>query len=188
MATPLRKVSENYRLTVKRVRVATAFPPYDGFVEAFKLSENNISPRADSIRLSLSMSLPDTPSYIIRGEPKFPAEVENGSRTPFTTFPLESILPPGLYTAIAHNGPLRRRIQDHSGELEEFMAHVRHAQRLLLGRLVILYHPIMAVVRHVLVCAVVFTSSRVDLTSFLKGHTSVWSGFTGCASLPIFWR
>ena len=66
------------------------------------------------------MSVPDTPSYIIRGEPKFPAEVENRSRTPFTTFPL----PPGLYMAIAHNGPLRRRIQDHSGELEEFVAHV----------------------------------------------------------------
>ena len=134
------------------------------------------------------MSVPDTPSYIIRGEPKFPAEVENGSRTPFTTFPLESILPPGLYMAVAHNGPLRRRIQDHSDELEEFMAHVRHAQRLLPGWLATLYHLIMVVVRHVLVCAVVFTSSRVDLTAFLKGHNPVWSGFTGCASLPIFWR
>jgi hypothetical protein len=40
-----------------------------------------------------------------------------------------------------------------------------------------LYHLIMVVVRHILVCAVVFTSSRVDLTAFLKEHKArrlVW--------------
>ena len=175
MATPLKKVSGNYRLTLKRVRFATAFPPYDDSAEA--LSENDISPHAGSVCLSLSMTLADPPSHIIRGGPKFPAEAENGSKTPFTTFPLESILPPGLYTAIAHNGPLRRRIQDHSEELEEFRAHVRHAQRLVLGWLATLYHLIIVVVRHVLVCAVVFTSSRVDFTASLKGNTTrhlVW--------------
>jgi len=171
MATPLRKVSENYRLTLKRVRIATAFPPsYDDFVEA--LSENNGSPHANPICVSFSMSLADIPSHIVRDRPEFPTEVENRSRTSFTTFPLESILPPGLYTAIAHNGPLRRRIQDHCDELEEFKAHVRRAQRLLLGWLVTLYHLILVVVRYALVCAVTVMSSEVDLTAFLKGYTT----------------
>ena len=171
MATPLRKVSENYHLTLKWVRITTAFPPsYDDFAEA--LGENDEPPHANPICVSFSISLADIPSHIVRGRSEFPTKVENRSGTSFTAFPLESILPPGLYTAIAHNGPLRRRIQDHCDELEEFKAHVRHAQRLL-GWLATLYYLILVVVRYALVCAVVVMSSRVvDLTVFLKGYTT----------------
>ena len=113
------------------------------------------------------MSLADIPSHIVQCGPKFPTGVENGPRT--SSFPLEGILPPGLSTAIAHNGPLRRRIQDHCEESEEFKAHVRRAQGLLLGWLATLYHLILAVVRYALVCAVIVMSLRVDLTACFGG-------------------
>jgi len=179
MAAPLRKVSDNYHLTLKRVRIATSSPPsYDDFAEA--LSENNQSPHANPIIVSFSVvSLADIPSHTVRGE------VENGSRTSFMPFPLESILPPGLYTAIAHSGPLRRRIQDHCDELEEFKAHFRRAQRLLLGWLATLYHLILVVVRYALVCIIVVMSSGVDLTAFLKGTRR--GLVPQAASLPRFW-
>ncbi|KAH9177400.1 hypothetical protein EDB89DRAFT_1936450 [Lactarius sanguifluus] len=41
--------------------------------------------------------------------------------------------PPGLYTAIAHDGPLRTRIQCFWSELDEFWWHLRHARHLLFG-------------------------------------------------------
>jgi hypothetical protein len=54
---------------------------------------------------------------------------------------------------IAHNSPLRTRIQGHLDELEEFKAHVRRARPLLSGWLVTLYHLILVVVWNALVCA-----------------------------------
>jgi hypothetical protein len=61
--------------------------------------------------------------------------------------------PPGLYTFIAHNAPLRARIQGHLYESEEFKAHVRRARPLLSGWLVTLYHLMLIVVWNALVCA-----------------------------------
>jgi hypothetical protein len=82
-------------------------------------------------------------------------EVENyyRSKSSFIPLPWEEIYPPGLYTVIAHNGPLRTRIEGHLGESEEFKVHVRRAQLLLPGWLVTLYHLILVVVWNALVCA-----------------------------------
>ena len=82
-------------------------------------------------------------------------EVENDyrSKTFFTSLPWEEIYPPGLYTEIAHNGPLRTRTEGHLDEVEEFKAHVRRARLLLSGWLVTLCHLILVVVWNALVCA-----------------------------------
>jgi hypothetical protein len=86
---------------------------------------------------------------------KPPAGVENDyrSKSSFTPLPWEEIHPPGLYTVIAHNGPLRTRIQGHLEEFEESKAHVRRARFLLSGLLVTLYHLMLVVVWNALVCA-----------------------------------
>lgn len=97
-------------------------------------------------------------------EVKPPAEVENDyrSKSSFTLLPWEEIYPPGLYTFIAHNGPLRARIQGHLDELEEYKAYVRRAQSVLSGWLVTLYHLMLVVVWNALVCAFL-TSLRQSL-------------------------
>ena len=91
MATPLRKVSEDRGLSSDLGAGANRhfFPPpsYDDFAEA--MSENKESPHANPILVRFSVSLAGILSHIVRGG------VENGSRTSFTPFPLESILPPG---------------------------------------------------------------------------------------------
>jgi hypothetical protein len=129
MATPLRKVSENFYLTVKRAKIATVVSPY----LAKASSERSKSARANPIGT--------------RGVTRPSAEVQNGyrSNSSFTPLPREGIYPPGLYTAIVHNGPLRTRIQDHLDEIEEFKAHTRCAQELIFGWLVTLYYLVLVV-------------------------------------------
>jgi|SRR6266850_2018237 len=158
MATPLRQVSENYKQTLKRAQIATVVstPPYDA---AKTLGENNKSPHASPI--DAGFSLPDILSHIVRDLTELTAEVENRYRPRLSSIPfsLESALPPGLYTAIAHNGPLRRRIQDNCDEIGEFKAHIRHAQGLFFGWLATFYHLMLVVAWYTLVCSV-FTSSE----------------------------
>jgi hypothetical protein len=154
MAIPLRKVSENYQLTIKRAQMVTIVTPY--LPEA--LSE---SARVNRIGVGFPLLSADDPSCIIQargGVTKPLAEVRNyhRSKSSFTPLPWEGIYPPGLYTAIVHNGPLRTRIQDHLDELEEFKANVRQvrrAQELLFGWLVTLYHLMLVVAWYALVRA-----------------------------------
>jgi hypothetical protein len=153
MATPLRKVSENFYLTVKRAKIATVVSPY----LAKASSERSKSARANPIGVGISLLSIDIPSSIIqtRGVTRPSAEVQNGyrSNSSFTPLPREGIYPPGLYTAIVHNGPLRTRIQDHLDEIEEFKAHTRCAQELIFGWLVTLYYLVLVVAWNALVCA-----------------------------------
>ncbi|KAI0279753.1 hypothetical protein BGY98DRAFT_967252 [Russula aff. rugulosa BPL654] len=132
MATSLRKVSQNLHLTMKRAQIATIVSPYLPDSEA--LNERNESAHAYPIG---------------QGHGKKPlAEVEFDyrSKSSFTPLPWEDICPPGRYTVIAHNGPLRTRIQGHLDELEEFKARVRRAQFLVSGWLVGLCHLMLLVV------------------------------------------
>ncbi|KAI9460357.1 hypothetical protein F5148DRAFT_258228 [Russula earlei] len=131
MAIPLRKVSENIHLTLKRARIATDFSPFHDVPELLG-GHTTVSSRT--------------------GPPGIPAVVENGyrSRSSFTPFPLESLYPPGLYIVVVHNGPLRRRIQDHLDEIEEFKACVRRARKLLFGWLVTSCHFVLVMVRYTL--------------------------------------
>jgi hypothetical protein len=160
MATPLRQVSENYKQTLKRAQIATVVstPPYD---TANTLGENNKSPHASPLDVDFSLPLADILSHIVRDLTELTAEVENWYRPRSSSIPLslESALPPGLYTAIAHNGPLRRRIQDNCDEIGEFKAHIRHAQGLFFGWLATFYHLMLVVAWYTLVCPV-FTSSE----------------------------
>src|SRR6266699_2018998 len=141
MATPLRKVSQNFCLTMKRAQIATIVSPYLPDMES--LNERSESARANPIGVGFSLLSADIRSFIVQAkvEVKPPAEVENDyrSKSSFTPLPWEEIYPPGLYTVIAHNGPLRSRIQGHLDESEEFKAHVRRAQLLISGWLVTLY-------------------------------------------------
>ena len=155
MATPLRKVSQNFRLTIKRAQIATIVSPYLPDLES--LNEGSRSAHANSIGVGFSLLSADNRSCVVQAkiEVKPPAEVENDyrSRSSFTPLPWEDIYPPGLYTMIAHNSLLRTRIQGHLDELEEFKAHVRRARLLLSGWLVTLYHLMLLVVWNTLVCA-----------------------------------
>jgi hypothetical protein len=164
MATPLRKVSQNFRLTIKRAQIATIVSPYLPDLES--LNEHSESAHTNPIGVDLSLLSVDIHSCIVQAkvEVKPPAEVENDyrSKSSFTPLPWEEIYPPGLYTVIAHNGPLRTRIQGHLNELEEFKAHLRRAQLLLSGWLVTLYLLMLVVVWNALVCAFL-TSLRQSL-------------------------
>jgi len=155
MATPLRKVSQNFRLTMKRAQIATIVFPFHPDLES--LNERNESVHANPIGVGFSSLSADIRLFIVQAkvEVKPPAEVENDyrSKSSFTPLPWEEIYPPGLYTVIAHNRPLRTRIQGHLDELEEFKAHVRRVQSLLSGWLVTLYHLMLIVVWNALVCA-----------------------------------
>jgi len=84
-----------------------------------------------------------------------PAEVENDYRpkSSFTPFSWEGIYLPGIYTLIAHDSPIRTRIQDHLDEVEEFKVHTQRTQELLSGWLVTLYRLVLVVVWDALVCA-----------------------------------
>jgi hypothetical protein len=150
MATPLRKVSENYHLTMRRAQIS---PPY--LTEA--LSERGESAPENPIGVGLPLLSADIPSCIIQAgdvtNPPAGVRTYHRSRSSFTYLPWDGINPPGLYTAIVHNGPLRTRIQDHLDELEEFNAHVRRAQELLFGWLVTLYRLMLVVTWNALVCA-----------------------------------
>jgi hypothetical protein len=159
MATPLRQVSESYQQTLKRAQIATVVSsPYD---TAKTLGENNKSPHSGPIDVGFSLSLADNLSYVVRDLTKLTAEVKNRYRSRLSSIPisLESALPLGLYTAIAHNGPLRRRIQDNCDEIGEFKAHIWHAQGLFFGWLATLYHLMLVVAWYTLVCSVVTSSS-----------------------------
>jgi hypothetical protein len=156
MATPLRKVSQNFRLTMKRAQVATIVSPYLPDSEA--QNERGESAHVYPFGVGFSLLLADIRSCIVQakvGVKKPSAEVENDYRSTssFTPLPWEEIYPPGLYTVIAHNGPLRTRIQGHLYEFEEFKALVRRARLLLSSWLVTLYHVTLIVVWNVLVCA-----------------------------------
>jgi len=129
MSAPLRKVSENFHLTVKRAKIATVVTPH----LSDALSDRSRSTSANPIGA--------------RGLTRPSAEVQNGYRSDssFTPLPCEGINPPGLYTAIVHNGPLRTRIQDHLDELGDFKAHTRCARELFFGWLVTLYYLMLVV-------------------------------------------
>ena len=94
-------------------------------------SERSESARANHTGVDFFLMSADiryNPSCIIqaRGMTKSPAEAQNGyrSRSSFSPLPWEDSYPPGLYTAIVHNGPLRKGIQDHLEEFEEFSRHI----------------------------------------------------------------
>jgi hypothetical protein len=161
MATPLRQVSENYKQTLKRAQIATVVsvstPPYNA---AKTTGENNKSPLAISIDVGFSLPLADILSHIVRDLTELIAEVgiwyrPRSSSVPFS---LESALPPGLYTAIAHNGPLRGRIQNSFDEIGEFKAHIRHAQRLFFGWLATFYYLMLVLAWYTLVCSIFMSS------------------------------
>lgn len=156
MATPLRKVSGNFHVTVKRAKIATVISPY--LSEA--LSERSRSARANHIGVGiflLSVDIPSSSPCIIqaRDVTRPSAEVQNGyrSNSSFTPLPWEGVNPPGPYTAIVHNGPLRTRLQDHLDELEELKAHTRCARELFFGWLVTLYYLMLVVAWNTVVCA-----------------------------------
>ena len=167
MATPLRKVSPNFRLTIKRAQIATIVSPY--FPDMESLNERGESAHANPIGVGFSLLSVDIRSCIVQTkvEVKPPAEVENDyrSKSSFTPLPWEEIYPTGLYTVIAHNGPLRTRIQGRLDELDEFKAHVRRTQLLFFGWLVTLYHLMLVVVWNALVCAF-----RTSLGQSLQRH------------------
>jgi len=143
MSAPLRKVSENYHLTLKRARIATVVSPFYNVAS----NGNNESPKNTvGVGGSSSLARAQLPSHIVWGVTK----TGDRSKSSFDTLPLERIFPPGLYTAIAHNGPLRRRIEEHYDELEDFKAHVRCAQEILFGWMATLYHLMLVVVWYTL--------------------------------------
>ncbi|KAH9989485.1 hypothetical protein BJV77DRAFT_686196 [Russula vinacea] len=154
MATPLRKVSENFHVTVKRAKIATVISPY--LSEA--LSEDSRSALANHIGA--------------RDVTRPPAEVQNGyrSNSSFTPLPWESVNPPGPYTAIVHNGPLRTRIQDHLDELEELKAHTRCARELFFGWLVTLYYLMLVVAWNTLESTTTVSSVSTSGTFVLGSH------------------
>ena len=163
MSTPLRKVSENYHLTLKRARIASVVSPFYDVAP----NGNNGSPKNTvGVGGSSSLARAQLPSHIIWGVTK----TGDRSKSSFDTLPLKSIFPPGLYTAIAHNGPLRRRIEEHYDELEDFKAHVRYAQEILFGWMATLYHLMLVVVWYTLVCACRHVV-RVNFKTFFKGYT-----------------
>lgn len=91
-------------------------------------------------------------SRIVQGVLKLRAWVENSykSRSPFIPLPLEDTDFSGLYTAIVHDGPLLRRIQDNWDELSKLKAHFKNV---LFGWLATLHHLMLAVGYYALVCA-----------------------------------
>jgi hypothetical protein len=155
MATPLRNVSQNFRLTLKRGHIFTGVPSHIPDSEAS--DERSESTHVNPIGVGFSFLSVDIRSCIDQAKVavKSPAEVENAYRpkSSFTPFPWEGIYPPGLYTLIAHDSSIRTRIQDHLDEVEEVKAHTKRAQELLSGWLVTLYHLIQVVVWNALVCA-----------------------------------
>ena len=80
-----------------------------------------------------------------------PAEVQSDYYLPFRLSRLR--YPPGLYTAIAHDGPLRTRIQCFWSELDEFWWHFRHARDLLFRWLATLYHLVLLALWYTFVSA-----------------------------------
>jgi hypothetical protein len=158
MAAPLRKVSENYHQTLKRAQVpAVISPSYDA---AKASGEKNKSPLSSPTGVGFSLPLPDILSQIVRDLTKL---IEDWYRPRISSVPffLESALPPGLYTAIAHNGPLRRRIQDNCDEIGEFKAHIRHARGFFLGWLATLYHLTLVAAWYTFVCSSSRPRSRI---------------------------
>ncbi|KAI0255097.1 hypothetical protein BJV78DRAFT_1279696 [Lactifluus subvellereus] len=137
MAAPLRKVSVNHNLILRRARIAgVAYPQQPGAAVPSLVPESSDG-RSKSPLTSSS------------GATRVRSEGDSSYRSPFT--PLVSSYPPGLYTAVAHNGPLRRRIEDFWDELEEFRGHLRRAQQLLLGWLYTLYQLMLLVGCHMAV-------------------------------------
>jgi hypothetical protein len=77
MATPLRKVSQNFRLIMKRAQIATIVSPYLPDMES--LNERSESAHANPIDVGFSLLSADIRSCIVQTkvEVKPPAEVEN---------------------------------------------------------------------------------------------------------------
>ncbi|KAH9041733.1 hypothetical protein EDB85DRAFT_1377133 [Lactarius pseudohatsudake] len=148
MAAPLRKVSLDYHQTLRRVRFrVTSDVP-------LRLHRDNPVipshiPETPSDRNTLSSHT--APSSAVS------AEVHDDY---YLSFLSRRSYPPGLYTAIAHDGPLRTRIQCFWSELDEFWWHLRHARHLLFGWLATLYHLILLVVGYTFVSAFPPNSSK----------------------------
>jgi len=70
---------------------------------------------------------------------------------------------PGIYTAIAHNGPLRTRIQCFWSELDDFLWHFRHTRDLLFDWMTALCYLMLLAVQYTIVSALP--------PSFNKTHT-----------------
>jgi hypothetical protein len=148
---------------MRRAQIATIVSPYLPDSEAS--NERSESAHAYPIGVGFFLFIADIRSRIVQAKAmvKKPlAEVESdyGSKTFSTPLPWDEIYPPGLYTVIAHNGPLRSRIQGHLDELEELEARVRRAQLLVSGWLVGLYHLMLVVVWNALVCAFLAPSRK----------------------------
>ncbi|KAH9003078.1 hypothetical protein EDB86DRAFT_122082 [Lactarius hatsudake] len=154
MAAPLRKVSLGYHQTLRRVRFrVTSDVPTRLHRDNPVISAH--TPETPSDRNTLSSHT--APSSAVS------AEVHDDY---YLSFLSRRSYPPGLYTAIAHDGPLRTRIQCFWSELDEFRWHLRHARHLLFGWLATLYHLILLVVRYT------FISSANPLVETYKQSTN----------------
>ncbi|KAI0303624.1 hypothetical protein B0F90DRAFT_1707482 [Multifurca ochricompacta] len=105
------------------------------------------------------------------GVTKPTSKAHNSYIPPTRSFALGSGYLPGLYTAIAHNGDLRRRIQESPDDFEEFQMHLRRVQELLFGWLVMLYHLVVVVTWYTLVIAI----ARLTVGLFKRYTTIVKS-------------
>lgn len=117
-----------------------------------------------------------------QGTATVPADVRSDYSLPFSG----RRYPPGLYTAIAHNVPLRTQIQRFSPELDEFWWHFRQARNLLFGWLAILCHLVLLAVWYTFISPI---RSFVEMYS-KRGENSVTSEtfFTRRIKRVIFLR
>jgi len=132
MAAPLRKVSLECHQTLRRVQVISGVylqQHCDNAAAPFRVPELPSDRNTPS-----SHATPSSEAVTV------PAEVQSDYYSPFLLFLSGRSYPPGLYTAIAHDGLLRTRIQCFWSEIDEFWWHFRHARYLLFGFLAALYY------------------------------------------------
>lgn len=164
MAAPLRKISLDYHQTLRRVRFqATSDVP-------LRLHRDN------PVILS---HIPETPSdrNTLSSHTAPSSAVSAEVHDDYLSFLSRRSYPPGLYTAIAHDGPLRTRIQCFWSELDEFWWHLRRARHLLFGWLATLYHLILLVgytFSTNSVTSVVLLTRRMRRTMSLRYVVMVW--------------
>ncbi|KAI9439874.1 hypothetical protein H4582DRAFT_1556242 [Lactarius indigo] len=141
MAAPLRKVSLDYHQTLRLAR--------------FRVT-SDVPLRLHSDRPMVPSRVPEVPSdrntLSSHTAPSSAVSAEVHSDY-YLSFLSRLSYPPGLYTAIAHDGPLRSQIQGFWSELDEFWWHLRHARHLLFGWLATLYRLILLVVGYTFVSA-----------------------------------
>ncbi|KAI0303625.1 hypothetical protein B0F90DRAFT_1305407 [Multifurca ochricompacta] len=155
MAAPLTRVLLSHRKTLGRAKFST--------VLSSQQHESAVPPRVLETPGGHSRSPLAAPTG---GVAKSTSE-SHRNRMPSITL-LFSVIGylSGRYTAIAHDGNLRRRAEECLDEFEEFQRHLRRAQELLFGWLATFYHLVVVVA----LCGSASPSSRrpVDFTAPLK--------------------